>query len=330
MKSILVTGGAGYIGSHTCKALARNGYLPITLDNLSTGVSEFVKWGPLVNVDLRNTPTVEQILLEYNVSAVIHFAASAYVSESVQEPAKYYENNIVATHSLLTAMRRSGVSSIVFSSSCATYGHPAVLPITEAALQFPINPYGFSKLVSEREINDFGLAYGLRSVVLRYFNAAGCDPDLEIGELHTPETHLIPNAIFAAMGLGPPLTIFGNDFDTPDGTAIRDFVHVTDLADAHVRALRYLENGGTQLSCNLGTGVGSSVSEIVRAVEACTQSTLPRTYASRRAGDPAKLYADFSRAEQVLGWTPSFRSVKSIISTAVNWYEFRHAGLRKG
>ena len=265
---ILVTGGAGYIGSHTAKALARAGFTPIVLDNLSEGHRGAVRWGPLIVGDLGDTDLVRTLLAEERIDAVIHFAANAYVGESMTEPARYFHNNVTNSLGLLDAMLEAGVQHIVFSSTCATYGTPLRLPIDEDHPQAPISPYGESKLFVERVLRSYARAYDLRWVALRYFNAAGADPEGEIGEVHDPETHLIPLAIDAAVDRNSDLSIYGHDYETPDGTAIRDFIHVADLASGHVQALKYLLAGGPSLAVNLGTGSGHSVDEVVTMIEA--------------------------------------------------------------
>jgi len=317
---VLVTGGAGYIGSHTCKALARAGFEPVAFDNLSTGHRWAVKWGPLVQADLADRDAVLDALRAHRVEAVIHFAASAYVGESMGNPRKYFRNNVVNTLNLLEAMQDAGVGTIVFSSSCAVYGIPERVPIPEDHPCRPISPYGESKLFVERALEWYGRAYGLRWISLRYFNAAGADPDGELGEVHDPETHLIPLAIEAALGRRPYLEIYGTDYPTPDGTAIRDYIHVTDLADAHVRALDYLRRGGASTAFNLGAGRGYSVREVVAAVERVSGRRVPALEAPRRPGDPPVLVAEVANAQELLGWTPTFRDLESIIESAWRWH----------
>jgi UDP-arabinose 4-epimerase len=317
---VLVTGGAGYIGSHTAKYLSRQGLEPVVLDNLSEGHREAVKWGPFVEGDLADSGLLKTVLRDYRIDAVIHFAAHCYVGESISRPAEYFRNNIGNTLNLLDAMREAGVRNIVFSSSCATYGVPDRTPITEQTPQSPINPYGESKLFVERALKWYGNAYGLKWAALRYFNAAGADPDGELGENHHPETHLIPLAIQAALGLGPELQVFGSDYPTPDGSAIRDYVHVWDLAAAHFRALEYLRAGAESCALNLGTGTGCSVLQVVRMVEAASGLPVPVRFAQRRAGDPPALVADPRQAFQTLGWTPVFSSLDQIIDTAFRWH----------
>lgn len=294
--------------------------LPVTLDNLSTGVSSAVKWGPLIVEDIRNTEGVRRAIREYKPGLVMHFAACAYVGESVTDPEKYYDNNIRGTHSLLTAMRQEGLDKIVFSSTCATYGIPKGIPISECTQQSPINPYGFTKYVIERELLDFGHAYGLRSAILRYFNAAGCDEEGLIGENHQPETHLIPLAILAALRLGPELIVYGTDYDTPDGTAIRDYVHVSDLANAHVMASERLLTNCPSSTWNLGTGRGTSVQEVINIVECLTGKNVPVRRVARRPGDPPILIADSRKAWTDFGWKPKFKDIAETIATAVAWF----------
>jgi UDP-arabinose 4-epimerase len=313
----LVTGGAGFIGSHTCKQLQRDGFTPVAYDNLSTGHRESVRWGPLVEGDIADTALLAAALQSSGATAVIHFAASAYVGESVLDPARYYQNNVLGTLSVLEACRRAGVNVVVFSSSCATYGvHHQ--PISESDRQEPINPYGRTKLIGEGMLADFSSAYGLRFAALRYFNAAGADPEGELGEWHDPETHLIPRALLAADGRVPQLEVFGGDYPTPDGTCVRDYVHVTDLAHAHVLAMRHLLGGGQNLHLNLGAGIGSSIREVLRTVEQVVGRKVPHVMSPRRAGDPASLTADISKARTVLGFQPRHSDLTTIIRTAAS------------
>ena len=314
--AILVTGGAGYIGSHACKALAQEGFTPIAFDNLVLGHRDAVRWGPLVEADIRDEDALAETIRKYAVEAVIHFAAFAYVGESVDAPAKYYRNNVGGTLSLLDACRSASVDKLVFSSSCATYGVPDVLPITESAPQRPINPYGRTKLVVEQVLEDYAHAYGSRHVALRYFNAAGADPDGEIGERHDPETHLIPLALLAAAGRREALEVFGDDYDTPDGTCVRDYIHVTDLARAHVLALRHLLDGGDSLALNLGSGSGSSIREVIGAVAQVTGRRVPHVIKPRRPGDPPVLYADPRLAKERLGFETEMSDLHTIVGTA--------------
>jgi UDP-arabinose 4-epimerase len=320
---VLVTGGAGYIGSHTAKCLAASGHEPVTFDDLSQGHEWAVKWGPLERGSLADTARLAEVFATRRVNAVMHFAAHALVGESIANPAKYFRNNTVGTLNLLDAMRTAGVSTLVFSSTCATYGNPVRVPIDESHQHVPVNPYGESKLMGERLLRWYGEIYGLRWIALRYFNAAGADPDGEIGEDHDPESHLIPLVIGAARGTRPPVQIFGTDYPTPDGTAVRDYVHVMDLADAHVRALECLEAGAAGQAINLGTGTGHSVREVVAAVTRVGQRPVPVIESPRRAGDPPELVAARSRAREVLGWTCRYASLDTIVRHAWAWHE-RH------
>lgn len=315
MTNILVTGGAGYIGSHTAKALSAAGFSPVVFDNLERGHKRAVKWGPLVEGDLHDPAALDALFEHYRPAAVIHFAALTYVGESVSDPYLYYRNNVAGTLSLLSAMERAGCDRIVFSSTCAIYGMPARMPITEDAPQNPLNPYGVGKQTVERMLADAGAAYGLRSVALRYFNAAGSDPDGDIGEDHDPETHLIPLVLQAVSG-GQALKVFGDDYDTPDGSCVRDYIHVCDLADAHVLALRRLMADGASRAYNLGNGDGHSVFEVLRAAERVTGRAVPFTVSPRRAGDAPMLVADASRALGELGWKPQFPSLDEQIAHA--------------
>jgi len=321
MSTILVTGGAGYVGSHACKALAAAGHTPVTYDNLSRGHREFARWGPLEIGDIADAAKLDSAFARHRIDAVMHFAALAYVGESVEQPALYYRNNVGGTLELLEAMRRAGVKLLVFSSTCSTYGVPERMPITEDLPQQPINPYGMSKLVVERVLRDYEPAYGLRSVALRYFNAAGCDPDGEVGEDHDPETHLIPRVLMAADGMLPQVDVFGTDYPTPDGTCLRDYIHVADLADGHVRALAYLQRGGASTAINLGTGRAFSVREVIAAAERVTGRRIPVHEGPRRAGDPPVLVADATRARSVLGFAPGFTEIEPIVATAWRWHE---------
>lgn len=318
-RNILVTGGAGYIGSHTCKALALRGYQPIAYDNLTRGSRSAVKWGPLVVGDVMNKRDLRQTIERHQIEAVLHFAALAYVGESVTDPASYFRNNVACTTNLLEVLAQTGIDKFVLSSTCAVYGTPARVPISEDLPTSPINPYGESKLQAERMLPWFAKAHGLNWIALRYFNAAGADPDGDIGENHDPETHLIPLAIQAALGSGPALKIFGNDYPTEDGTAVRDYVHVADLADAHVRALDYLREGGESGAINLGTERGLSVREIVNEIRSVSSMAVPAVESDRRAGDPPLLIADAARAHEVLGWRPRHSDAATIVGTAHEW-----------
>jgi UDP-arabinose 4-epimerase len=322
MDRILVTGGAGYIGSHACKALAAAGFEPISLDNLVYGHESSVKWGPLEHGDISDAERLDEVFSTHRPMAVMHFAAYAYVGESVSDPAKYYANNVTGTLALLEAMRRHEVRNIVFSSTCATYGNPRRLPLTEDHPQAPINPYGRTKLAIEWTLEDYCSAYGMNAVALRYFNAAGADPDAETGEDHDPETHLIPLVLEAAAGRRPHISIFGDDYDTPDGTCIRDYIHVTDLADAHLRALRALDKGEGFAAYNLGNEVGVSVKEVIDVARRVTGKDIPVEMAARRPGDPARLVADSAKAHAELGWRAGELSrIERIIETAWNWHQ---------
>lgn len=324
--NVLVTGGAGYIGSHTAKMLAASGYQPVVLDDLSTGHRWALRWGPWVEGKLADGELVRRTLRDHKIEAVVHFAASTYVGESMTNPRRYFQNNLVSTLSLLDAMVDEGVKQIVFSSTAATYGEPEQVPIPENHRQLPTNPYGEGKLFVEKALRWYGGAYGLRSVALRYFNAAGADPEGLLGEDHDPETHLIPLCIFAALGKTPPLRIFGSDYPTPDGSAVRDYVHVLDLAQAHIAALMHLAAGRESLQLNLGTGRGYSVLEVIEVVERVTGLPVPRVMADRRAGDPPVLVANSERAQAVLGWTPNYQTLESIVETAWNWHRRSHEG----
>jgi UDP-glucose-4-epimerase GalE len=320
MKTILVTGGAGFVGSHACKALARAGYAPVTFDNLERGHDWAVKWGPFDQGDLREESDLGRVFKTWQPWAVMHFAAYAYVGESSVEPIKYYDTNIGGTAKLLKACVAFECKNIVFSSSCATYGVPARLPLTENEAQQPVNPYGYTKLVVERMLRDAEAAHGINHVALRYFNAAGADPDGELGELHEPETHLIPLVLFAAMGRMPSIKVFGNDYPTPDGTCIRDYVHVSDLAQAHVAALDWLAAGKPSDSFNLGNGHGFSVAEVIQTAEEVTGLTIKAKMCPRRAGDPPTLISDSTKARQLLGWRPQFSALDKQIDHAFRWF----------
>ncbi len=320
---VLVTGGAGYIGAHTCKALKQARYRPVCLDNLSAGHRWAVKWGPLINGDLLHPEVIDRAMVEYQPVGVIHFAALAYVGESVRDPQRYYRNNVIGSLNLLDSMRRHKVDKIVFSSTCATYGEPRLIPIPEAHPQFPINPYGRTKLMVEQALRDYGSAYGLKSAILRYFNAAGADAQCEVGELHEPETHLIPLLLEVAAGLRENVTVFGQDYDTPDGTCVRDYVHVSDLAQAHVLALQTLDGGGGTQTYNLGLGRGFSVREIITAVERVTGKTLAVVDGPDRPGDAPTLVADATRARNRLLWEPQHLEIDSIIESAWKWLQHR-------
>lgn len=323
--TILVTGGAGYIGSHTCKALKAAGYQPITYDNLSTGHRHAVQWGPLEMGDVRDEERLYAVIEKHQPAAIIHFAALAYIGESEQFPIDYYKTNVVGTLSLLSAMKRAGLRKIVFSSSCATYGIPSILPIGETQPQNPINAYGRTKLIVEHMLEDFRRIHGFQYTILRYFNAAGADLEGEIGEDHSPETHLIPNVILAACD-GPELTVHGTDHDTPDGTCIRDYVHVCDLAEAHVRALEtILPEEAASLSYNLGSGTGVSIFEIMSVTSQLLGRPVKHLVGPKRVGDPPCLVADTKRARQMLGWQPRNSDLTTIINSAYTWFQKKAA-----
>jgi UDP-glucose-4-epimerase GalE len=319
---ILVTGGAGYIGSHATRWFLEHGHQVWVYDNLSAGHRAAVPAEKLLVGDLLDGGRLDQVLAEHRIEAVVHFAALALVGESVVEPARYYHNNVVGTLTLMEAMRRQGVSRIVFSSTCATYGAPLQVPITEDEPQQPINPYGQSKLCVEKALRDYAGAYGWGVALLRYFNAAGAHPDGTLGEDHEPETHLIPRIILAALGRAPAIEVFGTDYPTPDGTCIRDYIHVNDLAEAHDRALERL-TPGTPLICNLGTGTGHSVRAVIRAVEEVSGKSVPVREVARRPGDPPVLVAASGRARELLGWQPRCSELRDIVATAWRWHE-RH------
>lgn len=321
--TILVTGGAGYIGCHACKALAGAGYLPVVYDNLCRGQRSAVKWGPLEAHDLSDGRALRAVLAKHEINTVMHFAEYAYVGESMEEPCKYFRNNVANTLTLLEAMLDVGVTRIVYSSTCATYGMLRLERIPEDHPQHPVNPYGEGKLFVERALRWYGEAYGLGWTALRYFNAAGADPDGEIGEDHQPETHLIPLVIQAALGQRPDVEIYGTDYPTPDNTAIRDYIHVTDLAEAHVRALEYLMRGGRSTAFNLGTGRGHSVRDVIRAVERASGRPVPTREAPRRPGDPPVLVADASKAVSVLGLEARYSDLDTIVRTAFDWHRSR-------
>ncbi len=318
-ETILVMGGAGYIGSHMVKMLLEQSFRVVTLDNLATGNRQSVLGGDFVQGDVGDPLLLERLFTGYSFAGVMHFASHIQVGESVTDPAKYYRNNVSNTLILLDAMRKHGVGCFIFSSSAAVYGEPLTVPITESHPKNPINPYGRSKWMIEEVLADYDLAYGLRSVCFRYFNAAGADPGGAIGECHTPETHLIPLVLMAASGRRPQVKLFGEDYDTPDGTCIRDYVHVNDLCQAHLLALESLLQGGGSAAFNLGNGGGFSVREVMAAAERVTGRKIPVVVAPRRAGDPARLVADASLAHQELGWRPQYSELEQIIRHAWQW-----------
>jgi UDP-glucose 4-epimerase len=326
--NILVVGGAGYIGSHMVRMLDRQGHKVVVLDNLSTGFPAAVTAGELFVGELSNRNLVEQLLGDHNIDAVMHFAACALVGESVVHPAKYYENNVVAALSLLEAMRRTDVKQIVFSSTCATYGIPQSVPISEAEPQLPVNPYGFTKLVIERALADYARAYDFGFAALRYFNAAGASPDGDIGEDHDPESHLIPIVLQVALGQREQITIYGDDWPTPDRTCIRDYIHVDDLGEAHLAALERIKPGkGIQL--NLGTEHGYSVREVIEACRKVTGREIKEIVGPRRPGDPPELVANATNAHKILGWVPKYQDIESIVATAWNWHQSHPHGYQQ-
>jgi UDP-arabinose 4-epimerase len=319
LSAVLITGGAGYIGSHTAKAFARSRFEPVVLDDLSKGHSCAVKWGPLVKANIGDYAFIREVIARYCIEAVVHFAADAYVGESMRVPRRYFHNNVSNTLALLEAVLDAGIRYFVFSSSCATYGTPETVPVPENQPQFPVNPYGESKRFVERALWWYEEAYGLKSATLRYFNAAGADPEGELGEDHDPETHLVPLVIQAALGIKPWVEIYGTDYPTPDGTAIRDYIHVSDLAEAHVLALRHLMDGGKSTVLNLGTGRGHSIREVIAGVSQRSGRHVPAREAGRRPGDPPVLVADPTLAKHVLGWRPQYSDLATIIDTALRW-----------
>lgn len=316
---ILVVGGAGYVGSHACKALHHAGFLPVTLDNLSRGHRELVQWGPIEVADICDRAAVDRILAGHKPRAVMHFAALSETGESVRVPDQYYLNNVAGTRTLLQAMIESRTRNFVFSSSCAIYGQAQTIPITETTPCQPVSPYARTKLVVEWMLQDFAAAYGLRFVSLRYFNAAGADPEGETGEWHDPETHLIPRVLMAANGALPHIELYGTDYPTPDGTCVRDYVHVTDLGQAHLAALQHLLDGGDSNAVNLGTGTGYSVREIISAISRITGRRVSVLERPRREGDPATLVADVKRARELLAFIPRHSDLDTIITTAQAW-----------
>ncbi len=320
MTRLLVTGGAGYVGAHCCKLFAQAGWDVVVFDNLSTGWRDFVQWGELIEGDLLDEQAVDKAIADVKPDAVAHFAALSLVAQSVTSPELYYRNNATGTLNLIEAMTRHGVGKFLFSSTCATYGKPVRTPIDEDHPQAPINPYGASKLVVEMLLRDYAAAHDFEYVALRYFNAAGADRDADIGERHEPETHVIPLAIRGARSDEYTFTILGDDFETRDGTCIRDYIHVEDLADAHKRSIEYLMNGGKSNVFNLGTGNGTTVKEIADAVERVSGKPFNRVIGPRRAGDPAALFADANRAKDVLGWVPQHSDIENIVKSAWAWH----------
>lgn len=321
MSNILVTGGAGYVGSHTVKQLLSEGHTVVILDNLVCGHREFAQGAKLVASDIGDAQLLKELFSQNRFSAVMHFSAYAYVGESVTNPTKYYQNNVAATLTLLGAMLEAGVHQFIFSSTCATYGNPLKTPITEEHPQNPINPYGATKLMAERILKDYERAYGLRSIIFRYFNAAGADPGAQIGEWHLPETHLIPLVLDVAAGKRASVDIYGTDYPTPDGTCIRDYIHVADIAQAHVLGLSQLESGSAGQAFNLGNGSGFSVREVIHAAERVTGKKISAVETDRREGDPPVLVGSSAKAIKQLGWQPHFPDLTSILATAWKWHQ---------
>jgi UDP-glucose 4-epimerase len=319
MVNILVAGGAGYIGAHTCLDLFNKGFTPVVFDNLSNGHAEFVKWGPLEIGDIRDRSGLDEVLAKHRPEAIIHFAAAIEVGESVRDPGGYFDNNVGGTITLLRAAQAAGINKIVFSSTCATYGIPSTIPMDESHAQLPINPYGRSKLIVEQILKDLDRYQGFRSFILRYFNAAGADPEGRIGEWHSPETHAIPIAMDAALGRRPDFQVLGTDYDTRDGSCVRDFIHVLDLADAHTSAIQHLLNHGTSHALNLGTGHGTTVKELLETVRRVVGRDFEIKYGPRREGDSPALVADNALAKRTIGWSPR-HDLQSIIETAWNWH----------
>ena len=317
--SVLVVGGAGYIGSHTCKALKAAGFTPVVVDNLSEGHEWAVKFGPLERGEAGDATFMTEVIRKHKPVGLIHFAANAYVGESVANPRKYIQNNVVAMHNLLSVCIDENLNNVIFSSSCATYGVPTQVPLDEEHTQLPISPYGDSKLIGEKMLHWYSNAHPLRYVALRYFNASGADADGEIGEVHDPETHLVPLVIQAALGIRPSISVFGTDYPTPDGTCQRDYIHVTDLGTAHVAALRYLIEGGASTRINLGSGKPISVREVIDEAARVTGREVPVVYGPRREGDPPGLFANPLKAKEVLGWESKHSSLENILTTAFKW-----------
>jgi UDP-glucose-4-epimerase GalE len=317
---VLVTGGAGYIGAHCCKELHRRGYIPVTLDNLVYGHRENVRWGPFYEGNIDDRAVLETLLADHPIEAVMHFAAFAYVGESMTHPKRYYENNVCGTIALLDRIIAHRIPHFIFSSTCAVYGTPEQLPIDETHPRQPISPYGKSKRMIEEILSDYRRAYPFDCTCLRYFNAAGADPEGELGEKHDPETHLIPLVLDVAKGASPSLQVFGDDYDTADGSCLRDYIHVSDLAEAHLLALEKLRQGHPGEAVNLGTGTGYSVLEVIRTAEAVTGRPIPYAVAKRRPGDPAVLVAANRKARETLGWQPRFAQLTDIIATAWDWH----------
>ena len=323
---ILVVGGAGYIGSRTCRALADEGFQPLTYDNLSRGHKEFVRWGPLQVGDILDRDLLRSTISTHRPVACIHFAAFAYVGESMAQPALYYRNNVVGSLNVAEALLESGCDKLVFSSTCATYGQPLHIPITEDTVQVPVNPYGRSKMMVEQILRDLGAAANLKSIMLRYFNACGAHEDGSVGEAHDPEFHLVPRAIMAALGIIPRVDIFGTDYPTRDGTAVRDYIHISDLARAHVLSVRRLLSGSTSDVFNLGIGRGYSVREVIRSVEEVSGRKVPLQEGPRRIGDPSELIADPNKANRDLNFDPAYKDLGEMVETAWRWHSARPIG----
>ncbi|WP_212522854.1 UDP-glucose 4-epimerase GalE [Actibacterium sp. MT2.3-13A] len=324
MKHVLVTGGAGYIGSHACKVLRAAGYVPVTYDNLSTGWADAVKFGPLERGELTDRARLDEVFARYQPAAVMHFAALSQVGEAMREPGKYWHNNVTGSLSLIEAAVAAGCLNFVFSSTCATYGDQDGVVLDENSAQMPLNAYGKSKRAIEDMLVDFEASHGLNSVIFRYFNVAGADPEGEVGEFHRPETHLIPLMLDAIDGKRPALTVFGTDYDTPDGTCIRDYVHVMDLVDAHVLGVKWLEDGKGSRVFNLGTGKGFSVFEVIENSRAVTNRAVPYEVGARRAGDAVRLVSGSTRAESELGWRPARSNMETMIADAWRWHQSGH------
>ena len=318
-KSILVTGGAGYIGSHVCKALKKYGYNPIAYDNLCSGNRSAVKWGPFIEGDIRDQNTLSEVILKYYPMAIMHFAALIQVAESVKNPSLFYNNNVYGSFCLLETARQHNIKNMIFSSTAAVYGLPNISPISEDVIKKPINPYGQTKLMMEQMIYDYSKAYGLNYAVLRYFNAAGADPEGEIGTAYKVDTHIIPLLMRVAGNLTEQIKVFGTDYDTPDGTAIRDYIHVTDLAEAHILALEHIISGKESIILNIGTNKGLSVSDVIKTVRYVTGHAIPEFLGDRRLGDPPILIADATKAKDILNWAPKYSDIETIIKTAWGW-----------
>jgi UDP-glucose-4-epimerase GalE len=324
-KVVLVTGGAGYIGSHVCKALARQGYVPVTYDNLCSGNREAVLWGPFEEGDIRDRDRLRDVIQKYKPEAIMHFAALIQVGESVKEPALYYHNNVYGSYCLLEEARAAGIKYMVFSSTAAVYGLPETSPIPEDAPHAPINPYGQTKLAMEKMIQDYSRAYDLKYATLRYFNVAGADPENETGTAYKVDSHIIPMLMRVASGLQPQIKLFGEDYPTPDGTAVRDYIHVTDLAEAHILSLKHIMGGKDSITINVGTNKGYSVAEIIEAARKITGKNIPVEKCERRAGDPPTLVSDATRARKLINWTPRYSDLETIVETAWEWRQKQNA-----